>query len=218
MADLLQITGSFALFKGLSADDTDKALKLLGAEKRRYIRGEALNRPSEPLDRFGLVLDGCVQVFQYDASGDTTLMASVESGKSFGESLNYLGIPAHVFINAAVDTEVLCLDIRRLSHRTGDHFEIELLERFTALLARKTLEMNNRIQMLSKLTIRDKLMTFFLQCELSSGNNEFTIPFDREQMSVYLGVNRSSLSRELSAMKKDGIIDFSKNRIRLLRS
>ncbi len=39
----------------------------------------------------------------------------------------------------------------------------------------------------------------------------FNLPFDRSDMAVYLGVNRSALSRELSLMKKEGIIDFYKN-------
>mgnify|MGYP002736651878 FL=1 len=78
------------------------------------------------------------------------------------------------------------------------------------MLTLKTLSMNDRIQILSKPTIRQKLMTLFSQYAAREGHM-FNLPFDRSDMAVYLGVNRSALSRELSLMKKEGIIDFYKN-------
>ena len=43
------------------------------------------------------------------------------------------------------------------------------------------------------------------------GNHRFQIPFDRQQMADYLNLDRSALSKELSRMKKEGILDFHKN-------
>ena len=88
-------------------------------------------------------------------------------------------------------------------------------QRFIRMLAAKTLSMNDRIQVLSKPTLREKLMTMLTQFSTREGRN-FNLPFDRNAMAVYLGVNRSALSRELGKMKQEGRIDFYKNSFTIL--
>jgi CRP-like cAMP-binding protein len=88
--------------------------------------------------------------------------------------------------------------------------------RFMAVLAERTLAMNSRIQVLSKTTLRLRLLTFLSQCAEENGSKTFQIPFDRAALASYLGANRAALSRELSAMKREGILDFYKSSFRLL--
>ena len=76
--------------------------------------------------------------------------------------------------------------------------------------------MNDRIQVLSKQLLRDKLTTYFSQCAVRARSRSFSIPFDRESLAAYLGVNRSALSRELSRMQREGLIRYEKNRFTLL--
>lgn len=217
-----EIIRSFKLFEGLDERELAYSLAFFKAERGCYAKGESLNRTDEPMPYFGLVLSGVVHVLTYDFNGFPMLMAGVESGRTFGESLNFLGIPAHVYITAEEDTVILRMKTDALKNRAAGSAREEALEhklsnRFTSILAAKTLEMNDRIQVLSKITIRDKLITFFSQCEQRYGVS-FTLPFDRDRMAVYLGVNRSALSRELSAMRAEGIIKFSKNRFTLTKS
>jgi len=49
-----------------------------------------------------------------------------------------------------------------------------------------------------------------------NNSQNFVIPFDRQELADYLGVERSALSAEMSRMRKDGIIEYTKNRFRLL--
>ena len=50
-----------------------------------------------------------------------------------------------------------------------------------------------------------------------AGSRRFRIPYDRQQMADYLGVERTALSKELSKMRADGLIAFRKNEFTLLR-
>ena len=68
----------------------------------------------------------------------------------------------------------------------------------------------------SKLTLREKLLTFLSGWERRCGQKTFQIPFDRAALAVYLGVNRTALSRELSAMQAEGLLEFYKNSFKLL--
>ena len=85
-----------------------------------------------------------------------------------------------------------------------------MADRFISMLASRTLEMNNRIQILSKIKLRDRLITYFSQ-NVSRYGMTFKLPLSREDMAAYLGTNRSALSRELGKMRDEGIIEFSRN-------
>ena len=66
------------------------------------------------------------------------------------------------------------------------------------------------------LTLREKIFTYL--SDLSVEEEWFEVPLDRNALAAYLFCDRSALCRELSKMKKDGVIDFHKNRFRILLS
>ena len=201
------------LFENLSKEDTAYALRYFSAVQRIYEKGDFLNRISAPLGGFGLVLSGTIQVYMDDIDGNQMIMANVGEGETFGESLCFLHRDAPVYICSVTDSVVLWMNTDRIRNPLQEPTPLDYLlaNRFTAMLAARTLAMNDRIQILSKISIRDKLITFFSQYCARTGRQEITIPFDRSDMATYLGVNRSALSRELSRMREEGIINFHKN-------
>ena len=207
------------LFSGLSDVELQQALKLLEASVAEYGRGTFIHRSDERLAFFGLVLSGNVQVYTDDINGDLMMMANVTAGETFGESLCYLNIErTQVFISTQEGAKVLRLRTDAFLGHSAESNRLEglLYRNFVSMLAERTLSMNERIQVLSKKTLREKLMTFFSQCEKKYRARSFTLPFDRAGLAIYLGSDRAALSRELSAMRRDGIIDFSKNYFRIL--
>jgi CRP/FNR family transcriptional regulator, dissimilatory nitrate respiration regulator len=205
------------LFAGLTGPALEDALLFFGASAARYPQGAVLQRVGEAVGRFGLVLSGTVRVCMDDLSGRQMILAGVAAGGTFGESLCYLGT-AQSPVSILAPEEVSLLWLRTDAVRAGaaGSRQQDYADRFIAMLARRTLQMNDRIQVLSKLTLREKLLTFFTECARSSGGT-FSIPFDRSSMAAYLGTERSALSRELGRMRREGLIDFYKNSFRLLR-
>ena len=204
------------LFKGLSDDELLRAKELLSAVRTTYLKGEYLLSAAEPFLRFGLVLSGAVSVYMDDIDGERMIMATAHAGDTFGESHAYLGTSeSPVYILAAEEAEILWLSPASLYGYEGDALALRLRERFTALLATRALYQNARIQILSKPTIRARIVAFLTQHEARAKSKTFSVPFDRNTLAVYLGVNRSALSRELSAMKREGLIDFYKNTFKL---
>lgn len=204
------------LFEGLDEEKRLEAAQLLDAHISEYRKGDFLRRESDLPKWFGLVLSGTVQALSDDIDGNVMIMANVTSGETFGESLCFLGIAdSPVYIRAFTDCRVMWMSIGRLG-QCGDPLSVRLLHSFASMLASRALSMNDRIQILSKSTIREKLMTFLTQCSHKAGGKTFSIPFDRASLAAYLGTNRSALSRELSAMQKDGIIEFYRDSFRIL--
>lgn len=204
-----------ALFADLSEDRLQEALRLFEAQEKSYPRGSILKSAVDPLSAFGLVLEGNIAVSMEDIDGREMLLAHVSPGQTFGEALCYLQEDAPLIISAPTDARVLWLRCGVLRERVEDELRRLLQSRFTAMLARRTLRMNDRIQILSRGSIRQKLIAFFTECARDAGSAHFTVPFDRAGMAAYLGVDRSALSRELSHMKAEGLLTYSKNQFTL---
>ena len=206
------------LFAGMDRAQTEKALTLLKAERTQWGRGEMLHASSTPMERFGILLSGAVQVCVDDIEGNRMIMAEVAPGVTFGESLCFLKTrDSPVYIFATEDSEVLLLSPDVLFSATADPFYTDLRRRFTAALAAKNLSMNSRIQVLSRLGLRAKLNAYFTELAGNQGSDLIRLPMNRDDTAAYIGANRSALSRELARMKADGLIDYHRNTVRILR-
>ena len=206
------------LFQGLSPEALDYALDYFDAHVKRYEKGAFLHRVSFPLERFGLVLAGTIQVYMDDMDGHHIIMNSVGPGGLFGEAYCFLGTDAPIYICAVSEAEILWMSPARVKEprlplQPRDQ---ALANRFVSALASRTLSLNQRIQILSRNTLRMKLITFLSQYAAAQGD-VFTVPFDRASMANFLGADRSALSRELSRMRKEGILDYHRNQFRILK-
>ena len=65
-----------------------------------------------------------------------------------------------------------------------------------------------KADILSRRNLREKVSAFLSEEYQKNGTPSFTIPYDRQQMADYLSVDRCALSKELSKMKKEGILDY----------
>ncbi|MCR5009796.1 MAG: Crp/Fnr family transcriptional regulator [Clostridia bacterium] len=88
--------------------------------------------------------------------------------------------------------------------------------RLTAGLAQKMLDMNDRVRVLLKHSLREKI-TAFLELYKEENGCGFSVPLSREEMAEYLGCDRSALSRELARMSGDGIIEYNRNSFKVLK-
>lgn len=213
---------SCPLFKGLPDEELPAALSFFHASVKSFRKGDYLKTPGTggALTFFGLVLSGTVLVYMDDLDGNRMVMASVGEGMTFGESLCFLGKPSPVYIQAGSDARVLLMDCKSLRGKNpslAPGMTEKFRDAFLGMICERTLAMNNRIQVLSKLTLREKILTFLSEMPEAASGKPFIIPMDREDMAAYLGANRSALSRELSALKKEGVLDYYKNTFRILR-
>lgn len=212
--DLLQKS---PLFKGMTKSDFSDSLELLKAKTQTFKKGETIVSAGRVIKSFGIVVSGTVQVGFSDIDGNEVIFASVTEGETFGEALCWLDVgEMPLSITAFTDCEILFVYPDSLRKADISPLANELKSRYLSILAKKTLLMNERIQILTKPTVRQKITTFLSQCSSRYGGKTFAIPFDRETLALYLGVNRSALSRELSLMQKEGIIEFYKNTFKIL--
>ena len=75
-----------------------------------------------------------------------------------------------------------------------------------------------KIEHLSRRSLRDKIMSYLTAQSIKCGSREFDIPFSRQELADWLAADRSALSAELSRMRADGLIDYNMRRFRLLKT
>ena len=203
------------LFQGLNEDEMQKALLFFDAKESAYEKGETVKALLSPFTRFGLVLTGRVHVYTNDLSGNQMMMAHVEKGGMFGESLSFLEKEEAVYAIAASACRILWLhpdNVRKMQPHSP--LEQTLIHRFITNLCTRALQMNDRIQILSRRTLEEKLTALFTLYQKRQGM-QFTLPFSRTELAVYLGANRSALSRILSQMQKKGLLSMDGRRFTL---
>lgn len=208
-----------ALFAGFSQEELEQVLSMLTTWEAFYVKNEMVLGVGQPVHAFGIVKSGRVQVATNDIHGNKMIMAVVAMEGMFAESLAYTGTESSpVYATALEDCRVLWVDVDAVRHayQSSEPLLRRLAENFTRSLAQRALAMNNRIQILSKKTIREKVNAYFTFQVQQEGSCELEIPFDRSDLADYLGVERSALSRVLSQMQKEGVLEFYKNRFRIL--
>ena len=67
-----------------------------------------------------------------------------------------------------------------------------------------------------KRTTKEKIMTYLMSEAKRAGSNFFTIPYNRQELADYLGVERSAMSAELGKLRDEGLIEFQKSHFKMI--
>ena len=207
------------LFKEMSDTEIEKALTCLRAREASYKKNEILLHAGDRTSDLGLILEGSVFIENNDFMGNRSIVTSLGRHQFFGEVFASLPqTPALVDVRAGSDCRILYLHIRSLMEESAcpDLIVDKLLKNLLFISMNMNLRLTVRSFHTSPRTIRERVLAYLSTVSIESGEAYFDIPYDRQALADYLNVDRSALSKELSAMKKDGIIDYQKNHFRIL--
>ena len=202
------------LFRGMDPSDIEEMLGCLLAKECTYKKGEILFPEGSPTEQIGVVLIGRVIIELGDVWGNNSVLSSIGPGGIFAETYACIpGEPLMVNVTAAEDTEALLLNIRRVLEPCSKvcPYHMRLVRNLLALCAGKNLQLSRRVLHTGPKSIRKRLLSYFSECIKRTGSYSFDIPYNRQQLTDYLSVERSALSNELSIMQRDGLIRYEKN-------
>ncbi len=203
------IPGNIALFEGISPQELTGLLECIGASERRFVRGETVLAAGQETGSFGIVAAGSVQIARDGLDGTRLIVAEFGRGQLFAESFVCAGIKiSPVTVSAAEDSVILFMPFDRMLRSCGSAcgWHTMLIGNMMRLLARRNLMLNNRLEVLAKRTIREKVITWLRLEAVRTGLIEVIVPFSRGELADFLGVDRSALSRELGRMADEGLI------------
>ena len=215
-----QELSKMSLFAGIREEELSPMLHCLQSFEKSYQKGELILLESHAVRNVGLILSGMVHMVKEDEEGSETLILSMKEGELFGESFSCGShIDARVSFLAATPCTVLFLPFHRVIHTCNMTctFHHRLIENMVRMIGDKNVQLMRKIEIISKKTLREKALAYLrLQAEAQQSQH-ITVPLGRVELADYLCANRSALTRELAAMKQDGILDYDKNTFVLLK-
>ena len=207
------------LFAGIDAADMEGMLGCIGYHVKEYPKGSVVAFEEENINHVGVVLRGSVDMIKEDIWGNRTMLVRSYPEDIFGETFacgeDSLSVVSFV---AAEDSKVLFLSFCRVMH-TCTHacrFHQTLIENMVRLIARKNRELMRKVEVVSRKTLREKILAYLSIQAQSQGKKTFVIPLGRVEWAEYLNADRSALTRELAKMKEEGLIDYQKNSFTIL--
>jgi CRP-like cAMP-binding protein len=207
------------LFEGIETKDLKSLLSCLGAMYRSYEKNETVMLAGSRIDQIGIVLDGKVQVVREDLLGNRSIIESIEEYELFAEEFACASVDVvPISVIAAEDCTIMWVRFRKILTTCSSAciFHSRLIENMMKILARKNLTLNQKIDCLSKRSIRDKIIAYLVSQAEKHKNLTFTIPFNRTELADYLCIDRSAMSRELGKMRAEGLCDYDRNTFRIL--
>ncbi len=200
---------SLPLFVGMSEKAIAEQLTALRGQKATVFKGSVLIREGERTERCGILLSGHLQGQQINEDGGLSVVTTLSPGMMFGEILIFSDRPAPVTLTAISDCRVLWLGPVDLSR-----IDPKLMGNLLSIIGKEYWALHQKIRYCGIVSLRKRIFSYLSDRE-KTPQKEFTIPFDRNGMAAYLNADRSALSRELSRMKAEGILEYRKNRFRL---
>ena len=194
-------------------------LKCMSAREIEPERGEFIMTTPGSAPLMGVVLAGEVEMISEDYFGKKSLLTVLPVGSVFGES--YSCVKARnrtIAYQASGKCRVLLLDYDRILHacKLVCRFHHRMIENMVELIAEKNLELIEKLEVTSRTSIREKLLTYLTRQAERTGSATFQVPMGRTELAEYLCTDRSAMTRELSRMREEGLIDFDKRTFTLL--
>lgn len=214
----LQALLKCGLFAGMTQQEAEQLLHCVGGGVLHYEKNTVLWHPGQQVDACAVVLSGVLRAETVRADGMRTVVAWHRAGALVGDIL--MASPdrgSPVYVIAAEQAGVLLLPFSKVmggcSRCCPSH--ARLRENLIQEIAQKYWAMRQRAEYLSLSSLRGRI--FACLTDRAAGGDTVSLGMTREEMADFLCVNRSALSRELSRMKRDGIIDFYRDTFRILK-
>lgn len=206
------------LFDGIRDEDKRSMLSCIGYHIGSFSKGEVIALEGEHLKHVCILLSGTVDMVKEDFWGNQTMLLRLGQNDLFGETFA-CGDDSMAVVSFVVyeDAEILFIPFNRVMHTCtmACEFHHRLVENMVRIIANKNRDLMRKMEVISKRTIREKILAYLsIQAQMTQ-SRYFEIPLGRVELAQYLCVDRSALTRELVKMKDEGLIDYDRNCFRI---
>lgn len=215
----LDIVSQTPLFSDVTHNEIQDLLTCMNSHVKKYNKNEFIFLAGDTPTGIGIILEGNAKIIKEDILGNRAIIGKLMQGDIFGEVFACALVDQlPVSVESETACSVLMLDYKKIitSCSSNCKFHTMLIKNMLQILAEKNMYLNNKNDILSSRSMRDKLLKFLETVAEEKNQVSFEIPYDRQELADFLSVNRSAMTRELLNMKEDGLINFSKNHFELL--
>lgn len=205
------------LFENINEQNIKKIKRFLRATTITYPKNVNILSNVNQDDFIAIIDNGSIQFISTDYNGNKSIIEDITEGGMFG-SITSLINNEEISCITKEATQITYIEYNSITNDEiikSDSY-ILFIKNLIKILSEQVNEKNNRIEILTKKTTRDKLLEYFNFESKERGNKSFTIPMTYTELANYLSVDRSAMTREIAYLKDDGIIKTNGRKITLL--
>ena len=203
------------LFRGIDRRDGVALMNEMGATVRKIPAGGVVLREGSPKRNIGILLDGCLEMYETDIDGHRSIVGLVHPPESFAQVFAFAAVERHPATVAAVrDSRILVIPVDRVLPRPGSSVSpvrLRFIQNILSDVCETAWRLRFRAFVLSRRSTTDRLMAYLRAKMHAEGSNDFRIPFDRQGLADYLCVDRSALSSVIGRLSRRGVLSYHKN-------
>lgn len=196
----------------------DFSINCKNVQKKSFRKNQTITTYIQKRNQVCIILNGEADLVRYDLNGNKSIIEHFTKNDIFGEAFYIVTTNNELSVEAKKNCEVLFFIYDNIHQkcRINCKFHQTLSENFSNLILNKVMDLNTRVEILSKRSIREKLRTYFNILSTRNLSQTFSLPFSLTDLADYLSVDRSAMMRELKSLKDEGFIEKNGNRLTLL--
>ena len=202
-------------FENISPKNKEKLMRSLEANIHTFKSGMNILSNANNENLLGIIIYGYIQIIKTDYNGNITIIEKLEDNSIFGNMISNISNNEYQVITKE-ETKVILLDYDRiLNNLKQNSAYYQFIQNLLKIISNKIHEKNERIEVLTEKTIRNKLLKYFDVIKPNTYSKIIYLPFTYTELAEYLSVDRSALMRELKNLRDEGIIETKDKKIYL---
>ncbi len=203
-------------FYNISDEYKLELLKVLEAQTYEFNKNEEILKKIKNRNFIGIILDGMIQIIKTDYNGNRTIIEELIENDIFGTKISSLSNNEYT-ITTKDKTKIIIIDYEQLIkiNNTNIYYN-QFIKNLLEIIINSVNDKNDRIEILTKKTIRNKLLEYFKIISTKNNSKNIYLPFTFTDLADYLAIDRSAMTRELKTLKEEGFIEIKNKRITLL--
>ena len=203
-------------FDNINSRNIQKLLRLLKADVYEYKAGKRILEMIYNDNIICVILEGQIEIIRTDYNGNKTVIEELEEDDIFGNLISILNNKENEIITKK-ETKILAIDYNTIINyeENSKGYYNEFIKNLFKMVVQKLNNANKRINIITKKTIRNKLLEYFNTNSYGHQKKYVYLPFNLTKLADYLSVDRTAMSRELKSLKDEGFIEINKKRITL---
>lgn len=208
-----------ALFRAIDKQGIKDMLPCLNPRVATHKKGENIANSGAPFYGIGIVIEGEIVIAKENIAGNRTILTVLKKGDMFGEMISFSDKKVWpVTVTSQSDSEVIFISpekvITQCDRVCASHQK--LIENMLYIMSRKALMFSRKVDYLSIRSLRGKLSAYLIEQWKMQGTQIFSLPMNRDELADFFNAARPSISRELSKMKDEKLIDFHKASFKII--
>lgn len=204
-------------FYGISLENKKKLFTLLGVHIYTFEQNQNILSIIKNDNVIGIIDEGSAEIIRTNYDGNRNIIDELTVDSIFGTTISSINSNEFEMI-AKEKTTVIIIDYDKLIDNKNisyDYYNLFIQNMFS-IVNESIKNKNERIRVLTKRTIRNKLLEYFKVCQKNNHSKYIYLPFNFTELADYLAIDRSAMTRELKYMKEEGFIEIKGKRITIL--